>query len=151
MEMDATGTRIWAKMTTANVGKPIAIVLDNVVYSAPFVNGPIPNGSSQISGSFSTTEASDLADILKSGKLPAPAKIVAEQQVGPTLGLDAVKGWFNVIHYILCCNFILMLGLLQHWRLGGQYGIDLKPAVYDRHFGSARVYFNSARHRRVWY
>jgi SecD/SecF fusion protein len=109
MEMDATGTRIWSKMTTANVGKPIAIVLDNVVYSAPFVNGPIPNGSSQISGSFSTTEASDLADILKSGKLPAPAKIVAEQQVGPTLGLDAVKGGSMSFIISFVVIFILML------------------------------------------
>ena len=87
MEMDATGTRIWAKLTTANVGKPIAIVLDNIVYSAPFVNGPIPNGSSEISGSFSVQEAQDLADILKSGKLPAPAKIVAEQRLVQRLAL----------------------------------------------------------------
>jgi len=109
MEMDATGTRIWAKMTTANVGKPIAIVLDNVVYSAPFVNGPIPNGSSQITGSFSPTEASDLSDILKSGKLPAPAKIVAEQQVGPTLGQDAVKGGSMSFIISFAVIFILML------------------------------------------
>jgi len=109
MEMDATGSRIWSKMTTANVGKPIAIVLDNVVYSAPFVNGPIPNGSSQISGSFSTTEATDLADILKSGKLPAPAKIVAEQQVGPTLGQDAVKGGSMSFIISFIVIFILML------------------------------------------
>jgi SecD/SecF fusion protein len=109
MEMDATGTRIWSKMTTANVGKPIAIVLDNVVYSAPFVNGPIPNGSSQITGSFSTTEASDLSDILKSGKLPAPAKIVAEQQVGPTLGQDAVNGGSMSFIISFVVIFILML------------------------------------------
>ncbi|MEP6465270.1 MAG: protein translocase subunit SecDF [Parafilimonas sp.] len=109
MEMDATGTRIWAKLTTANVGKPIAIVLDNVVYSAPFVNGPIPNGSSEISGSFSTTEAQDLADILKSGKLPAPAKIVSEQVVGPTLGLDAVKGGSLSFLISFIVIFILML------------------------------------------
>ena len=109
MEMDPTGTRIWAKLTTANVGKPIAIVLDNVVYSAPFVNGPIPNGSSEISGSFSTTEAQDLADILKSGKLPAPAKIVSEQVVGPTLGLDAVKGGSMSFLISFIVIFVLML------------------------------------------
>jgi SecD/SecF fusion protein len=109
MEMDATGAKIWSKMTTANVGKPIAIVLDNVVYSAPFVNGPIPNGSSEISGNFSQTEATDLADILKSGKLPAPAKIVAEQQVGPTLGQDAVKGGSMSFIVSFLVIFILML------------------------------------------
>jgi SecD/SecF fusion protein len=116
MEMDATGTRIWSKMTTANVGKPIAIVLDNVVYSAPFVNGPIPNGSSQITGSFSTIEASDLSDILKSGKLPAPAKIVAEQQVGPTLGQDAVKGGSMSFIISFAVIFILML---VYYNTGG--------------------------------
>ncbi|MBV9963845.1 MAG: protein translocase subunit SecDF, partial [Parafilimonas sp.] len=109
MEMDATGTRIWSKMTTANVGKPIAIVLDNFVYSAPFVNGPIPNGSSEISGSFSVQEAQDLADILKSGKLPAPAKIVSEQVVGPTLGQDAVKGGSMSFIISFIVIFVLML------------------------------------------
>ncbi|MEP6683767.1 MAG: protein translocase subunit SecDF [Parafilimonas sp.] len=109
MEMDPTGTRIWAKLTAANIGKPIAIVLDNVVYSAPFVNGAIPNGSSEISGSFSTTDAQDLADILKSGKLPAPAKIVSEQVVGPTLGLDAVKGGSMSFLISFIVIFILML------------------------------------------
>jgi SecD/SecF fusion protein len=109
MEMDPTGARIWAKMTTANVGKPIAIVLDDVVYSAPFVNGPIPNGSSEISGNFSTQDASDLADILKSGKLPAPAKIVQEQVVGPTLGQDAVHGGAMSFIVSFAVIFILML------------------------------------------
>ncbi|MEJ7684068.1 MAG: hypothetical protein WKG06_40685 [Segetibacter sp.] len=64
MNMDKVGERIWAKMTGDNIGKPIAIVMDNIVYSAPFVNGVIPNGSSEITGSFSLTEAQDLADIL---------------------------------------------------------------------------------------
>jgi len=73
------------------------------------VNGPIPNGSSQITGSFSTTEASDLSDILKSGKLPAPAKIVAEQQVGPTLGQDAVNGGSMSFIISFVVIFILML------------------------------------------
>jgi SecD/SecF fusion protein len=109
MEMDATGTRIWSKMTTANVGKPIAIVLDNVVYSAPFVNGPIPNGSSEISGNFSPTEATDLADILKSGKLPAPAKIVSEYVVGPTLGQEAVNGGSMSFIISFIVIFVLML------------------------------------------
>ncbi len=109
MNMDATGTRIWAKMTRENVGKPIAIVMDNIVYSAPFVNGEIPNGSSQITGSFSLLEAQDLSQILKSGKLPAPAKIVQEQVVGPTLGQDAIKGGSMAFFVSFLIIFALML------------------------------------------
>ena len=116
MEMDATGTKVWAKMTAANIGKPIAIVLDNVVYSAPFVNGAIPNGSSEISGSFTQLEATDLADILKSGKLPAPAKIVQEQVVGPTLGQDAVKG--GSLSFLISFIVIFALMLLYYNTAG---------------------------------
>jgi len=92
MNMDKIGTNIWAKMTTRNVGKPIAIVLDNFVYSAPNVNDPITTGNSQISGNYTLKEAKDLSEILESGKLPAPAKIVQEQQVGPTLGRESIIG-----------------------------------------------------------
>jgi SecD/SecF fusion protein len=109
MNMDAVGTRIWADMTAKNVGKPLAIVLDNFVYSAPFVNGAIPNGSSEISGSFSVLEAQDLADILQSGKLPAPAKIVQEQVVGPTLGNQAVEGGAKSFIIAFIVIFSLML------------------------------------------
>jgi SecD/SecF fusion protein len=109
MNMDKVGERIWAKMTGDNIGKPIAIVLDNVVYSAPFVNGVIPNGSSEITGSFDLKEAQDLADILKSGKLPAPAKIVQEQVVGPTLGQDAIEGGALAFFLAFMMIFILML------------------------------------------
>lgn len=92
MTMTKQGERTWADMTTENVGKPIAIVLDDIVYSAPNVINPITSGTSEISGNFSVEEAQDLANILQSGKLPAPAKIVQEQVVGPTLGAEAVKG-----------------------------------------------------------
>lgn len=109
MKMDALGTRIWAQMTRENVGKPIAIVLDNVVYSAPFVQNEIPYGNSQITGSFTTTEAQDLASILQSGKLPAPAKIVQEQIVGPTLGQEAVNGGALSFLISFLVIFILML------------------------------------------
>lgn len=109
MEMDATGTKIWANMTRKNVGKPIAIVLDNIVYSAPNVNGEIPNGSSEISGSFSIQEATDLADVLQSGKLPAPARIVQEQVVGPTLGADAISGGSMAFLISFIIIFSLML------------------------------------------
>jgi SecD/SecF fusion protein len=90
MTMNATGTRAWAKMTAEAANKTpkgrIAIVLDNSVYSAPYVNGEIPNGNSQISGNFTVEEAKDLANILKAGSLPAPTKIVEEAIIGPTLG-----------------------------------------------------------------
>lgn len=109
MGMDQIGTKIWAKMTGDNVGKPIAIVLDNFVYSAPNVINPIPNGNSSISGSFTVQEAQDLADILQSGKLPAPAKIVAEQVVGPTLGDAAVSGGAMAFFISFIVIFILML------------------------------------------
>ncbi len=109
MNMDKVGEKIWAKMTGDNIGKPIAIVMDETVYSAPFVNGVIPNGSSEITGSYSLTEAQDLSDILKSGKLPAPAKIVQEQVVGPTLGADAVRGGTMAFVVAFIIIFVLML------------------------------------------
>jgi SecD/SecF fusion protein len=109
MDMDKIGANIWAKMTTRNVGKPIAIVLDNTVYSAPNVNDPITTGNSQISGNYSIKEAKDLAEILESGKLPAPAKIVQEQQVGPTLGKESVKGGMMSFAISFIVIFALML------------------------------------------
>ncbi len=109
MNMDKVGEKIWAKMTGDNIGKPIAIVMDDIVYSAPFVNGVIPNGSSEITGSFSLQEAQDLSDILKSGKLPAPAKIVQEQVVGPTLGQDAIRGGSLAFFVAFLVIFALML------------------------------------------
>ena len=89
MNMSATGTRIWAKWTAEASSKSpkgrIAIVLDNTVYSSPYVNGEIPNGNSQISGNFTPEEAKDLANVLKAGSLPAPTIIVEEAIIGPTL------------------------------------------------------------------
>ncbi|MFL9483922.1 protein translocase subunit SecDF [Chitinophagaceae bacterium LWZ2-11] len=109
MNMDKIGTNIWAKMTAKNVGRPLAIVLDNFVYSAPNVNDAITTGNSQISGSYSVKEAQDLSEILKSGKLPAPAKIVGEQIVGPTLGQQAVHGGIMSFFIAFGVIFILML------------------------------------------
>ncbi|WP_336514075.1 protein translocase subunit SecDF [Pollutibacter soli] len=109
MLMTKQGERIWGEMTTENVGKPIAIVLDNLVYSAPNVINPITSGTSEISGSFTIQEAQDLANILQSGKLPAPAKIVQEQVVGPTLGAAAVKGGSMAFIISFFVIFILML------------------------------------------
>lgn len=116
MNMDKIGTNIWAKMTTRNVDKPIAIVLDNFVYSAPNVNDPITTGNSQISGSYSIKEAQDLSELLTSGKLTAPARIVAEQQVGPTLGKESIKG--GAMAFLI--SFIVIFGLmLLYFNTGG--------------------------------
>ena len=109
MNMDKLGTTIWAKMTAKNVGKPIAIVLDNIVYSAPNVNDAITTGNSQISGNYSLKTAQDLAEILESGKLPAPAKIVQEQQVGPTLGKASIDGGMMAFGISFLVIFALML------------------------------------------
>jgi len=114
MSMNKHGADVWAKMTTDNVGLPIAIALDEVVYSAPYVNGPITGGNSQIimgnrSSEQTINEAQDLSNILKSGKLNAPARIVQEQVVGPTLGKAAVKGGAMAFFISFLVIFTLML------------------------------------------
>ena len=109
MQMTPTGAKTWARMTADNTNRPLAIVLDDIVYSAPNVNGAIEGGSSEISGSFTTEEAQDLANILKSGKTNAPAKIVAEQIVGPTLGKAAVNGGMMAFGIAFLVIFGLML------------------------------------------
>ncbi|MBK9464640.1 MAG: protein translocase subunit SecDF [Chitinophagaceae bacterium] len=109
MSMNSKGRKAWGDMTTANVDKPIAIVLDNVVQTAPNVNTPITDGTSSITGSFTQQEASDLAKNLKIGKLPAPAKIVQEQEVGPTLGKKAIEGGAKAFLISFIVIFLLML------------------------------------------
>jgi SecD/SecF fusion protein len=91
MVMNGTGARIWKNLTAASIGKRVAIVLDNYVYSAPVINGEIPNGRSSISGSFTVEEAKDLANVLKAGKLPAPTRIVEDAFIGPSLGQEAIN------------------------------------------------------------
>lgn len=90
MSMNAKGAKDWARLTADNVGKSIAIVLDNCVYSCPRVNGEITGGRSSITGDFTIQEARDLANVLKSGKLPAPARIVQDSTVGPSLGQESI-------------------------------------------------------------
>ncbi len=110
MQMNAAGSRIWAKMTRENIGNRIAIVLDNYVFSAPYVQGEIPNGSSSISGGFETIEeAKDLANILKAGSLPAPTTIVEDVVVGPTLGKVARAQGLNSIMVGLVIVIIFMV------------------------------------------
>lgn len=108
LRMTKQGTKKWADLTTENVNKPVAIALDNIIYSAPNVINPILDGNSQISGSFTVEEASDLANILQSGQLAAPARIVQEQMVGPTLGKEAVKG--GAMSFII--SFVLIFALM---------------------------------------
>ena len=116
MEMTAAGAKTWARLTGKNVGRPIAIALDDIVYSAPNVNGAIEGGSSEISGNFSVQEAQDLSDLLQSGKLDAPAKIVAQQVVGPTLGKESVQGGAMSFGIAFLVIFILML---VYYNTGG--------------------------------
>lgn len=116
MTMNKLGERTWAKLTGENIGKSIAIVLDDVVYSAPLVNDKIEGGTSTISGSFSVQEGVDLANILKSGKLDAPAKIVQEQVVGPTLGAESIRGGGLAFLISFIIIFILML---VYYNTGG--------------------------------
>ena len=105
MSMNGEGAGIWARLTGDNIGKQIAIVLDGMVYSYPVVNGKIEGGSSQITGNFTIEEAEDLANVLKSGKLPAPATIIQEQVVGPSLGAESINA--GMISFVIA--FILVL------------------------------------------
>ena len=91
MSMSGEGAKAWARLTKDNVNRAIAVVLDGYVYTAPNVIGEIKGGQSQITGGFSVTEAKDLANILKSGKLPAPAHIIADEVVGPSLGKESIE------------------------------------------------------------
>ncbi len=105
MSMNTEGAHRWAALTKANVGKAIAIVLDGVVYSAPRVNGEISGGQSSITGNFTIEDTKDLANTLKSGRMPAPARIVQEEVVGPSLGAQSIRQ--GVISFIIA--FILLM------------------------------------------
>ena len=111
MEMNSDGARRWASLTKANVGRAIAIVLDGSVYSAPRVNGEISGGSSEISGNFTIEDTKDLANTLKSGRMPAPARIVQEDVVGPSLGAQSIQqGLISfVIAFIILMAYMVIL------------------------------------------
>ena len=111
MEMNSDGARRWAALTKANVGRAIAIVLDGVVYSAPRVNSEISGGSSEISGNFTIEDTKDLANTLKSGRMPAPARIVQEDIVGPSLGAQSIQqGLISfVIAFIILMVYMIVL------------------------------------------
>ena len=116
MTMNSEGAREWKRITGENVGNCIAIVLDDQVYSAPRVNGEIAGGRSSITGDFSLEEAKDLANILKSGKLPAPAVIVQEAVVGPSLGQESIRN--GLISFILAFIVVLIYMVVFYNRAG---------------------------------
>lgn len=120
MQMNAEGARKWRTLTSENIGRRIAVVLDDYVYTAPVVNGEIPNGQSEIAGNFTLQEAQDLANILKSGSLPAPTQIVEESIIGPTLGKEAQnQGVFSMIAGLA----LVVLFMVAYYAKGGLVAI----------------------------
>ena len=120
MQMDSQGARDWKTMTEKNVGKPVAVSLDNVVYTAPNVNEAIPSGRTQISGNFTQTEAQDLVNVLGAGKLPAGAKIVQAEVVGPSLGAASVQsGMYSFIIAFL----IIIVYMIFYYGGAGIYAV----------------------------
>lgn len=128
MTMNSEGAQVWKNLTASNIGNSIAIVLDGYVYSFPTVNSEIPNGRSSISGDFTLEEAKDLANILKAGKLPAPARIVEEAVVGPSLGAEAITAglWSFVIAFI----FIMLYMILYYNKAGIVANLALLSNVF---------------------
>ena len=116
MSMNAEGANVWAHLTKDNIGKQIAIVLDGTVYSYPVVNSEISGGNSEISGHFTVEEATDLVNVLKSGKLPAPATIVQEQVVGPSLGAKSIRD--GMISFIIAFILVLIYMILFYQGAG---------------------------------
>ena len=152
MSMNAEGAKAWQRITKENIGKSVAIVLDGFVYSSPTVQNEIAGGNSQITGNFTVEEAKDLANTLKSGKMPAPARIIQEDVVGPSLGKEAIRsglwsfalGFVLILLYMifyyglipgliadfaLLCNVFLLVGILSSFSavltLPGLAGIVL--------------------------
>jgi SecD/SecF fusion protein len=117
MGMNSEGAQIWQRLTRENVGKAIAVVLDGYVASAPTVDEEIPNGRSTIRGNFSYNEAEDLANVLKSGKLPAPANIVQEEIIGPSLGHEAIRSGLN--SFLLAFIVVMLYMLFYYSRRAG--------------------------------
>ena len=116
MTMNAEGANVWARLTKDNIGKQIAIVLDGMVYSYPNVLNEITGGSSSITGNFTVEEATDLTNVLKSGKLPAPAKIIQEQVVGPSLGSRSIKA--GMISFLIAFLLVLIYMILFYRGAG---------------------------------
>lgn len=116
MSMNGNGTKLWAKMTSDNVGKSVAVVLDNYVYTAPRVNDAITGGRTSISGNFTIEEATDLANVLKAGKLPAAATIIHSEVVGPSLGKEAISA--SLISFAIAILLVLGWMILYYGKAG---------------------------------
>ncbi len=128
MSMNTDGSRRWAQLTKQNIGKSIAIVLDGYVYSAPNVNTEITGGNSQITGHFTPEQAKDLANVLKSGKMPAPARIVQEDIVGPSLGQASINAGvfsFVVALVLLMVYMCIMYGFIPGMVANGALVLNL--------------------------
>ena len=128
MQMNVDGARRWAALTKANLHRSVAIVLDNNVYSAPTVKSEITGGNSQITGNFTAEDTRDLANVLKSGKMPAPAKIVSEEIVGPTLGAESIRlgVWSCAIAFVLLMVYMIaMYGLVPGMVANGALLLNL--------------------------
>ena len=128
MTMNAEGAKKWKRLTAENIGKSVAIVLDNYVYSFPTVQSEISGGRSQITGNFTVNEAKDLANILKSGKLPAPARIIEEAIVGPSLGEEAINAGLK--SFIFALIIVLIYMIFYYNRAGVVSNIALLANIF---------------------
>ena len=128
MTMNAEGTQEWARMTGENIGKCIAIVLDGYVYSAPRVNTKIDKGQSQITGDFTIQEAQDLANVLNSGKVPAPAKIIQDTVVGPSLGQESINA--GMLSFVIAFILVLLYMGLFYKTAGWMADVALLTNVF---------------------
>ena len=128
MTMNGEGTQEWARLTGENIGKCIAIVLDGYVYSAPRVNTKIDKGSSQITGDFTIQEAKDLANVLNSGKVPAPAKIIQDTVVGPSLGQESINA--GMLSFVIAFILVLLYMGLFYKTAGWMSDIALLTNVF---------------------
>ena len=128
MTMNAEGTQEWARMTGENIGKCIAIVLDGYVYSAPRVNGKIDKGQSSITGDFTIQEAKDLANVLNSGKVPAPAKIIQDTVVGPSLGQESINA--GMLSFVIAFILVLLYMGLFYKTAGWMADVALLTNVF---------------------
>ncbi|UOE41880.1 protein translocase subunit SecD [Chryseobacterium suipulveris] len=120
MQMDSKGSKDWKTLTGKNVNKPVAVTLDNVVYTAPNVINEIPNGRTQISGNFSQQEAQDLVDVLGAGKLPASAKVVQADVVGPSLGKESINA--GMLSFIIAF-FVIIVYIIVYYGGAGIYAV----------------------------
>ena len=155
MSMNSIGTKEWAKMTSENVGKFVAVVLDDFVYSAPRVNDAITGGRTSITGQFSIEEAQDLANALKSGKLPAAARIIQSDVVGPSLGKEAIQSGYNLFHHRLDFGIVVDDLLLRKGRNFLRHRFGPQHSFYFRNTCLLRCSVDIARYCRYridhWY